>query len=630
MHLKLVCVRGYKRFAEKACMDTRGPLVAIVGPNEAGKTSFLRAAEHISHEAGIPREELTDRQPSRGDWIVSGHFSLEADERKLLKGVIPKGTEVTYIRYRYADGRGEWDVSPHIPRGLKLRERAARHLEKAYTQGWLPQTADDEDEADEPLATRAKNLAGELTSQADHLMDPVQHELRAVAKTIAHTVTDKSRKELAALARAVAMASDAEAQPTPHARIHEVLSSRVPRFLFFGAQQRRLVTDYPWDETTRAPPALENLFALAKLDFDEFRDAAMRDDRATWEALQEKANDELDEAFKAWRQADLHVSFSADQQSLQLLIRDRTTVSRTRLDERSAGLREFIALFAFTARYGEDVRPVLLVDEAETHLHYGGQADLIRVFERQRVAETIIYSTHSIGCLPNDLGATIRVISPSTESRSKVRNSFWASETDDAKVGLTPMMFAMGAEALAFTPSRRAVIGEGASEAILLPSLLRESLPPKQREEPLGYQVAPGISEVDPERSGHLEMEAGSVAYLVDGDSGGRNHRRKLPDRALKEKRVLTLGEADGASLEDFIDTRALAEGLNRLMSRRKVSADRLQHDELPLVGRGRFLVEWCASRGLDLSKHKAAFAQGVLDVGRERGHLIEDERKLV
>jgi hypothetical protein len=117
------------------------------------------------------------------------------------------------------------------------------------------------------------------------------------------------------------------------------------------------------------------------------------------------------------------------------------------------------------------------------------------------------------------------------------------------------MMLAMGANALAFTPSRRAVIGEGACEAILLPTLIRESLPEPQREEPLGYQVAPGIAEVDPDDAAELEMEAGGVAYLVDADAGGRGHRRKLSERAQREGRVVVLGDGaeEGLCIEDFV-----------------------------------------------------------------------------
>ena len=43
MRLKLVKIWGYKRFAEPSSLDTRGPIIAVVGPNEAGKTSLLDA-----------------------------------------------------------------------------------------------------------------------------------------------------------------------------------------------------------------------------------------------------------------------------------------------------------------------------------------------------------------------------------------------------------------------------------------------------------------------------------------------------------------------------------------------------------------------------------------------------------
>lgn len=219
----------------------------------------------------------------------------------------------------------------------------------------------------------------------------------------------------------------------------------------------------------------------------------------------------------------------------------------------------------------------------------------MRVFERQQVAETIIYTTHSIGCLPSDLGATIRVVSPieGRPYRSRIHNSFWSAH---AGAGLTPMMLAMGANALAFTPSRYAVIGEGASEAILLPSLVRESLPPEERDLPLGYQVAPGISEVDPEYADALETEAGGIAYLVDGDAGGRGHRRKLPERAKEEGRVIVVREEEGDAqcIEDFVRAEVLASGLNAVLGRRDDwCGDTLGVDKLPSEARATFIYDW-------------------------------------
>ena len=68
--------------------------------------------------------------------------------------------------------------------------------------------------------------------------------------------------------------------------------------------------------------------------------------------------------------------------------------------ERSAGLRQFVALLAFIEHEAADEDVILLVDEAEAHLHYDAQADLVRVFSKQTVADKIIYTTHSAGCLP--------------------------------------------------------------------------------------------------------------------------------------------------------------------------------------------------------------------------------------
>ena len=53
------------------------------------------------------------------------------------------------------------------------------------------------------------------------------------------------------------------------------------------------------------------------------------------------------------------------------------------LEDLSDGLRTFIALRGFLAQSVYEVPPILLVDEAETHLHYDARADFIRVCEQQ-------------------------------------------------------------------------------------------------------------------------------------------------------------------------------------------------------------------------------------------------------
>jgi predicted ATPase len=82
---------------------------------------------------------------------------------------------------------------------------------------------------------------------------------------------------------------------------------------------------------------------------------------------------------------------SAQPGGLEIQVRDRETKKHTRLEERSAGLRSFVALIAFCATHAGGRTPILLIDEAENHLHYEGQANLLKVFEPIRCSERDLY-----------------------------------------------------------------------------------------------------------------------------------------------------------------------------------------------------------------------------------------------
>lgn len=157
--------------------------------------------------------------------------------------------------------------------------------------------------------------------------------------------------------------------------------------------------------------------------------------------------------------------------------------------ERSDGLRQYVSLLAFATLEKTEQPPILLIDEAEAHLHYDAQADLVQMFARQELATKVIYTTHSVGCLPEDLGTGVRLVEMNSPTTSIIRNWFW--ETDEP--GFSPLLFGIGAKALAFMPVRFALITEGATDIILLPTLFREATGKSS----LGFQVVPGLSVAD-------------------------------------------------------------------------------------------------------------------------------------
>ena len=98
-------------------------------------------------------------------------------------------------------------------------------------------------------------------------------------------------------------------------------------------------------------------------------------------------------------------------------------------------------------------------------------------------------------------------------------------------------MIAMGAAAAAFTAARFVVLAEGATEMILLPSLIRKAT----GLEILPYQVAPGLSEVPKDFYQSLDLEGAKVAYVLDGDAGGKALRKALQKRGVPEERIVMI-----------------------------------------------------------------------------------------
>src|SRR3954453_15470321 len=93
MRLVRAGVRGYKRFAESAEMNVDGRVVAVVGPNEAGKTSFLTGLTHLSRSGELSAAEWTrgrDRPAQEVAWArflsrttIETRLDRCADSRRL-------------------------------------------------------------------------------------------------------------------------------------------------------------------------------------------------------------------------------------------------------------------------------------------------------------------------------------------------------------------------------------------------------------------------------------------------------------------------------------------------------------------------------------------------------------------
>lgn len=229
------------------------------------------------------------------------------------------------------------------------------------------------------------------------------------------------------------------------------------------------------------------------------------------------------------------------------------------------------------------------------------------MLSRQQQAAQVIYTTHSAGCLPQDLGTGVRLVEPNEDQeRSGVENWPWQKAQ-----GFGPLLLGMGASTLAFVPTRAALIGEGGSEIVLLPTLIREAV----GLETLNFQVAPGAAEASRDAIAHIDLQGSKVAWLVDGDKGGADNRRNVGSSNIPAERILILGgEGSDLTTEDLVQADVFVEAVNEEL-RRSYGEDaaRLVAGNVSSPGRWRNLEAWCEAEGLAVP-NKGAVAHRIAD----------------
>jgi predicted ATP-dependent endonuclease of OLD family len=556
MRLISARIRGAGRLLDTTIkLDQK--LIAIVGPNEAGKTTLLKALAHVDKP-----EPLAPAHRSRASAVVddatpvvSLRYRVSDDDLKKLEDELALHDAPTELFVsRRADGDGPQFTVVPTPR---KSESPLRDLAVALSAA-LSATASLEPL---PVETPEGEQASELPNSAD-LLDELGQFLQMLNTYLAASVNE--REPIDTLRRRADEHADALKafgesdhlrqicsllgiwvdREDPTEATQKQLWTLTPDVVMFTEADRSLASTYTLDDSlvSDVPAALSNLVRLAGLDLGALTEAVQTGQVSRRDTMKNKANIALADYFRsAWQQSDLKVELNIENNILRVgLVEDGVYASV--FDERSAGLRMFVALTAFLAARDSGRATILLIDEAETHLHIDAQADLVQMFAKQDKADKIIYTTHSPGCLPADLGVGIRSVVPDSDETSHVENSFWRQQGS----GFTSLMFAMGASAAAFTPARCAVIAEGATDMILLPTLMRAAID----QDSLPYQVAPGLSEMPRDSYPELDFQAAKVAFLVDGDGGGRRLAEVI-GREIPDDRIVAL---DAHGIENTLD----------------------------------------------------------------------------
>jgi len=406
-------------------------MIAFLGPNEAGKTTVLRALDWFSHGDGGLTESAKNKRDRPGDDtpVVRVRYWLDPADLAALSELGLAEPPKTFQMSRYTKGEVRSRVDPDARRDPAPFKVAASQLE-AFELRFSEDLLRD---ASQASAENPPTVSAWLDKAREMIKDPnlaawndewatdvdsLDGFLREIVPNVNGDTPDEEPAPRAPeLADAIAEARRLLLAGDPDVAARNILRARVPEFTMFTENDRNLRSSYDLasDQIRSDPPkALDNLAWVAELDLEQLWAAIESNDVREARTIERRANERLKAKLgPRWSQKDLDVQFNVDGTKLEVLVYENAEDGAdSPIEERSDGLRTFVALVAFLARHDFAEPPILLVDEAENHLHYDAQADLIEVLTNDVQATQVFYTTHSPGCLPRDLGTGIRLVAP--------------------------------------------------------------------------------------------------------------------------------------------------------------------------------------------------------------------------
>lgn len=548
------------------------PLTVVVGKNESGKTTLLKALHKLN--PATPEPYVIDREWPRGrrrerskdEVVCKATFALDGEEIEALSKVMDGNTPVTSVEVS-RDYGGRLEVT--FPDGVFPNKLHPNEVDK-HCEGLL--VAPDGIGATFRAATakcrdEARRLAGEgrFTDLAS-LHASQTAELQAALSPgdrPEHTVEQQYLTQYATGVQQ--LAQKLQALPSMQKQAHDYIVRRLPKFIYmadFRTFCGKAILNQVKERKDHKRPQPEDetflmILKLSGLDLDDLVSRGVAEDREQRQYDLEDGARTLTKAFKSrLKQREYSVEFRVDGQEFYTMVNDQTDVGLIRLKERSKGFQWFFSfdLLFMHESGGTFENCVLLLDEPGLHLHPGAQQDLLARLEEYAKGNTLIYSTHLPFMLDLKHPERIRVLNEGEDGPIVTEDLTKAQP--EAKLTLQAALGMSGSQS--YLVAQRNVVVEGVDDYMFitdLSELLIRSGKPGLPED-VFITPAGGASEAAYVATFMMGQQL-KVVVLLDSDQAGQVARDKLVTSWLtryngKPTQVLRIGEVVEATAKEF------------------------------------------------------------------------------
>ena len=567
-------VQMYKGILDSGWVEVN-PLTVLVGKNESGKTSLLKALHKLNPYIPDPYQIAKEwprahrKERSEKQEVCRARFQLLDHEKSNLCRIterddFPNNVEVSR---NYA---GELNVEFDVD--LSTDERRAEDVNKACNT--LPEIPDELSDqfkqcADECL-NEVRRLAheGRFTELAELEQNhkSILREVRSLSDPLKQTENKFINRYATSLKR---VCQTLEELPSFLSEVHAYVIDNLPTFVYMSDYRAFSGTAQLDEVQSRRNEARlseeDNTFLtilnLSALDLDNLvlsghGDAAELEQRQF--DLSDGAATLTSEITNRLSQRRYEVQYRADGQRFFTFVKDDHDPALIALEERSKGFQWFFSfdLMLMHESKGTFEGCVILMDEPGLHLHPDAQKDLLRRLEHYAEGNVLLYTTHLPFMIDLNYPVRIRILTE-TDNGIVVTTNFTESPPEAKLV----LQAALGMDvSQSFLVAQRNLVVEGVDDYWVLTelsNLLRENATNGLPEEVL---ITPGGgASVAVHIATFMIGQGLSVVALFDSDAAGRCAGDKLIKNWLtryteSQTKVLLLGEVVGASGEFAIE----------------------------------------------------------------------------
>lgn len=594
-------VQMYKSIIDSGWV-TVDALSVLVGKNESGKTSLLRALHKLHPFREEPYVMATEwprgrrKDQNLSHVVCTARFLLTDQECAYLASLTPEqmSVETVEIGRTYA---GELIVS--LPEDVFPNSLDPRAVNKALQD--IPRP---DPECGESYQERTAHLTNEVQHLANNGDAEGLAELAELYESkIREALTpDKSSPQfqledqhLTRYITAVEELAEVVGEMiTVQQQASNYVLENLPTFIymddyraFTGSAELDLVQErLKRNGQTDEDKTLITILDLAGLDLDEevengeSPDPTMRVQRQY--GLDDASSSLTREIANRWKQRRYEVQLRADGQHFYTFVKDEHDESLILLEERSKGFQWF---FSFDLMFMHETKgtfenAVILLDEPGLHLHPEAQRDLLSRLEDYANTNTLIYSTHLPFMIDLKYPQRIRVVTES-DTGTMVTDDLTASHPE-AKLVLQSALGMSGA--MHWLVAHKNLVVEGVDDYWFISELSRLLI--RSDEDGLADDLmitpAGGASEAV-YMATFMIGQGLDVVALFDSDAAGDSAREKLTKNWLTKYNtaratVLSLGdciEAPGrpCTIENLFDEKFYVEKVQETYAKQLIAA---------------------------------------------------------